>query len=132
MVLNSESIHISAYAKGNVKERFNPITGKRYQNNVNHDSIDADVSSENDHNSYLKPAYDRENYKRNDGYQPNNRRNVRGRGFRPDRSPGPCQRFDRSKDSQDFKGKGKQPETNKNYKQDNEPPKQSTSKDKRE
>lgn len=121
---------VLAYAKGNVKERFNPITGKRYQNNVNHDSIDGDISTDQEQNNYLKPQFDRENFKRNENYQPNNRRNARGRHFRSDRSPGPYQRFEKPKDSQDEKGKGKNVEATHPYKRDDNPPRQSGSKDK--
>lgn len=118
------------YAKGNVRERFNPITGKRYPNNINHDSIDTEVSTDNTQSTYLKPAYDRDNYKRNKPYQPNNRRNARGRGFRNERSPGPYHRFEKPKDQQESRWKGKQPDNHQTQKKDDNPARQSTSKEK--
>jgi hypothetical protein len=83
----------TAYAKGQVKEKFSPITGKRYPIGKNHDSVDLDAEDEEE--AHLKVP-------KNNDYA-GNRRNNRGKGFK-ERSTSPYQRPE--------KGKGRNP----NYK----------------
>ncbi|EGG09704.1 Hypothetical protein MELLADRAFT_95152 [Melampsora larici-populina 98AG31] len=128
------------YAKGNAKERFSPITGKKYPDSVDHDSAELnefDVD-QNESNDYLKPPSvnrnesfkKQDNYNQSGNYQMNNRRNNRGK-FRRDRSPGPYQRYDRPNDKEVFDPKGKGKQTNKSqwYKKPDDFPRASTSKD---
>ncbi|EGF97495.1 Hypothetical protein MELLADRAFT_85122 [Melampsora larici-populina 98AG31] len=123
------------YARGGPKEKFSPITGKPYPKGIDHESIDIERTS--DENCLAPPEFNQQhslvernnNFKsydgtfkrndnwqsyqaKNDNYQNRNRRNNRGKGLRKELSPGPYQRFDKSK--------GKQPEKS-NIRDDDNP-----------
>lgn len=117
--------YIPAYAKGNERERFSPITGIRYPLGKNHNSTNLEVETEDD-TAWLKvPANQR------DGKYSNNRRNDRGKFIK--RSPSPYSKENKGKErsypNSTYKGKN----FDENYqagKTKNTNPVPSTSKDK--
>lgn len=113
----------SAYAKGNERERFSPITGDRYPIGKNHNSTNLEVKTD-ETGSHLKvPNNQRDQqYKYN-----NNRRNDKGKFLK--RSVSPYARENKGKQNQNPGYKGRN--FNENFQANKaKEPTQSTSKDK--
>lgn len=92
---------MSAYAKGNERERFSPITGDKYPLGKNHNSTNLEVEIDGDGSRLKPPNIQKDNNNRFN----NNRRNDKGKFL--NRSQSPYTRDPKGKQPQNYSYKGK-------------------------
>lgn len=119
------NVWLLAYAKGNDRERFSPITGNKYPQGKNHNSANLEVELE-ENTSYLKvPGFEKDT----SFCYNNNRRNDKGKFLK--RSQSPYTRENKGKEkappNSSYKGKNFDGNFHANKSKD---PVQSTSKEK--
>lgn len=120
LIIKLTFVYLSAYAKGNERERFSPITGDRYPTGKNHNSTNLEVETE-ESTSHLKVPANQNKYN-------NNCRNDKGKFLK--RSPSPYARENKDgKRTQTSGYKGRNFDENYQANKTKEPI-QSTSKDK--
>lgn len=118
-------LHVKAYAKGHIRERFSQITGDKYPAGKSHNSTSLEVDPD-DNTSYLKVPNNAQD--KNFCYN-NNRRNDKGKFLKRSQSPYAREGKGKEKQSPNPAYKGKNLDENFQSNKFKEP-NQSTSKDK--